>query len=601
MTSLLAALRSKTEKKRKKKKKRRRRLHLSAAQQLVVSQEADGHFDARTVGFRLARIWEKLVPAAPMPPGDETSHGDKTSHRTLYSAPAVSELSTDPADATVFVVRLFEIYAEKSGCGSDSEKREQLIAWFGSGTGSIYTDTWLAKAEGWLVLERVDWRSSRSAVVAKVVEKWFDTKANCKHRGTFIDSKRLMAQQVALAKKFSASHKESLRRGEAWLRCTPANIKCVAWEKATAIGWCLGGEGGAYLVRIGTEKLLVKGCTDVGDVVADEFAKMVGVRSAPVRFVAQTSPEYDDVQRALGAAEPDEPEVAQRLEGALGQMKQTGHPLLVMGFVAGESIAGRQGSHLLRHSGAAANGGQMRALGRAIALDCVMNNWDRFPALPMWPPTGNLGNVLVTQRQADGTCDVVCIDQTAMLLAEAKDRRAYFDALREFVEEVATAHRSLARAGKLVAVGGIERIKRAVRSQVPLWTGDKGKDAAMYDRFVVSPDSVPGVELGDGACGFLLEGLWGVFARAGTLRTQFAAKRAKLSALCHTLFGSADAKISARVEACLDFVYDCLGVAASAALGAHAPVTPSVAASAAEAAAGSRRDNDKHGNESECS
>ena len=67
----------------------------------------------------------------------------------------------------------------------------------------------------------------------------------------------------------------------------------------------MGGEGGAYLVRLGDgEKLLVKRCPSIGVVVAEMLANMVGVRTAQFRFVAQNSPEYAEASRALLAAAP---------------------------------------------------------------------------------------------------------------------------------------------------------------------------------------------------------------------------------------------------------------------------------------------------------
>ena len=144
---------------------------------------------------------------------------------------------------------------------------------------------------------------------------------------------------------------ESLRREEEWARCTSANIEAVPWRQAAATRWCMGGEGGAYLVRFGAEKLLVKRCTDVGDVIADELAKMVGVPTAPIRFVAAASAEFEEAHEALSAAESDEPEMGRRLQGALARMQQTGHPLMVMEFVHGESLSGHKGSQALRNGG----------------------------------------------------------------------------------------------------------------------------------------------------------------------------------------------------------------------------------------------------------
>ena len=544
------------------KEKKRRRLHPSAAQQLVASQEADGHFDARTLAFKLARVWEKLLSAASMPDGANTDGS-----LCLYSAPAVEELSGDPIDATVFVVRLFEIYAEKSGSTPHPVQREKVAAWFGSG--GILRDRWLVEAESWLASKRTDWRSARANAVKGVLEKWFDVDADCKHRGTFVDKTQLQARQAEIGEKFAAAQKESLCRGERWTHCTPANIESVQWKQAAAVGWCLGGEGGVYPVRFGSEKLMVKRCTDVGDLLAEQIAKMVGVRSAPVRFIAQTSPEYSDAEKALTAVEPDEPEIGRRLQWVMGEMRQTGHPLMVMEFVPGESLDGYMGSQVLRNGDAGENRGLMRALGRTIAFDCLMNNWDRFPALSMWPRKGNLDNVLISKRQTSGTHDLVFIDQAVILLTDAKDRLKYFHALRSFVEEVAAAGRLVAD-GKVIAESGMQRIKKAIHGQVVLWTGDKAKDAEMYERFMIKPDSVPGVYLGGDACRFLVEGISGVFSRAKALRENFAAKRMEWSALCHELFVEVDkeryAKFTTRLEACLDFVYACLGVVESDAL-----------------------------------
>ena len=87
---------------------------------------------------------------------------------------------------------------------------------------------------------------------------------------------------------------------------------------------------------------------------------------------------------------------------------------------------------------------------------------------------------------------------------------------------------------------------------------------------MIKPESVPGVNVDSNACRFLAEGVSEVFSRAKALRTDFEAKRMELSALCHKLFVEVDkekyANFTARLEACLDFVYACLGVVESDAL-----------------------------------
>ncbi len=282
------------------KKKKAKKLHLSAAQQLVASQEPDGHFDAFQLSFRMARVWEKLgIPTDSMPT-DIVSKRVRfdTNGDTLYSAPAAEELSIDPLDATVFVLRLFELYLKKSGCDSNSKQRDQVLEWFGSG--GILRDRWFDKAKEWLTSKRVDWKMARSSTVEIVVEKWFDVESKCKHKGTFINTEKLQAKQDDIGKKFEASQIESLQRNEKWICCTSKNINSVQWKRAIAVGWCMGGEGGAYPVRFGeNEKLMVKSCNDVGDVIAEQFAKMVGIRTAPTRFISQASEEYSKVEEAL--------------------------------------------------------------------------------------------------------------------------------------------------------------------------------------------------------------------------------------------------------------------------------------------------------------
>ena len=107
--------------------------------------------------------------------------------------------------------------------------------------------------------------------------------------------------------------------------------------------------------------------------------------------------------------------------------------------------------------------------------------------------------------------------------------------------------------------GGMERIKKAIRGQVLIWTGDKTKDAEIYERYMVKPDSVSGVELDDIAIGYIIDGISEVFCHAKTLHTKFTRKRNELSTFCYELFLNVnnieqDTKLTDRIEACLDFI-----------------------------------------------
>ena len=167
--------------------------------------------------------------------------------------------------------------------------------------------------------------------------------------------------------------------------------------------------------------------------------------------------------------------------------------------------------------------------------------------------------------------ELVFIDQAVKLLTVTKDQVKYFDALHSFVKEVAGANLTCKKkiGDKVVApdLGGIERVKKAIRGQILMWTGDKTKDAEIYERYIIKPDSVPGVELDDITIGYIIEGISEVFSRAKTLRTEFAAKRNELSLFCRDLFLEVDveqyAKLTSRITACLDFIYECIGIVES--------------------------------------
>ena len=103
----------------------------------------------------------------------------------------------------------------------------------------------------------------------------------------------------------------------------------------------MGGEGGAYPVRFGTdEKVMVKRCTAVGDVLAEEVTKIIGLRSAPARFISQASSEYRNAQEALVNAKPDELEIGRRIQLMLEKMQADGHPLMLMKFISGSHSLG---------------------------------------------------------------------------------------------------------------------------------------------------------------------------------------------------------------------------------------------------------------------
>jgi hypothetical protein len=417
------------------------------------------------------------------------------------------------------------------------------------------------------VSKNLDWRVTHSKAAEDVAKKWFDTGTKCRHTGIFVDNDKLLFKKKELGEKFAASHIESLRRDEQWIDCTPVNIHLVKWNQAVAIAWCMGGEGGAYRLRFGTRDIvMVKRCTGVGDVLAEEVTKIIGLQSAPARFISQASSEYRDAKEALISANPDEPEIGSRIQLMLEKMQADGHPLMLMKFISGEPLTGHLGSQLLRNGAKEEFHDVIKALGHSIAFDCLMNNWDRFPALSVWPRKGNLENVIVSEsnRNDSSKYEVVFIDNTVKFMPAAKDQLQYFRALGIFVKEVRSMDKNCKGSGVGTPTDGLQRIREAIRRQVPLWTGEKDKDAEMYQQFLLKPESVSSVELDDITISLLVKGLSEVFSRAKKIRAEFAAKRTELVSMCRRLFVESDSnqygKFIGRVEACLDFVCECLQV-----------------------------------------
>jgi len=308
-----------------------------------------------------------------------------------------------------------------------------------------------------------------------------------------------------------------------------------------------------------------------GDVLAHELAKMIGIRVAALRFLSPASAEFDVAHRALASAQPDEPEHRKNLLVQFARMRKTGCPLMVMEFVHGDSLQGRLGSEALSRG----EKGFMRNLGHVLAMDLLMNNWDRMPALRSWPKAGNLGNVLVVSGGNDGgeghSYSVVAIDQTAHLLCEPQKRADYYHALRSFVvdEVMMMSQEGGAGGGDSCCLAeeeteGLKRIKKAVQSQVMRWTGEMEKDAETFRQFMIKPDSVQGVVLGGTAFSFLLDGVRDVFSRAGTLRAEFVGKTAALVELTKGYFVEVEGEHHGeRIEASVSFIEGCMGTVES--------------------------------------
>jgi len=71
----------------------------------------------------------------------------------------------------------------------------------------------------------------------------------------------------------------------------------------------------------------------------------------------------------------------------------------------------------------------LRALGAMIAVDMLLNNWDRVPVPDLWDNEGNLGNIMLFRQQQEiheyPKSNLVVIDQTITSIRDAKKKQEY--------------------------------------------------------------------------------------------------------------------------------------------------------------------------------
>lgn len=168
--------------------------------------------------------------------------------------------------------------------------------------------------------------------------------------------------------------------------------------------WCHGGSGGAFLLRLPTGCISLKGeqCTP-GMLFAQGLAVALGVRTAQMRVVTQGQDESAAIARALQTAVP----LVEDHKFQIGRVPggPSAGAVVVMEYVGGCAMMGLPAhEHLKQHQGSSA---LWCSLGRLIGFDLLLNNFDRLPLA--WNNEGNLGNVMLSSTSNM----VVGIDQSA--------------------------------------------------------------------------------------------------------------------------------------------------------------------------------------------
>eukprot|EP00927_Polykrikos_kofoidii_P022829 TRINITY_DN21190_c0_g1_i1.p1 TRINITY_DN21190_c0_g1~~TRINITY_DN21190_c0_g1_i1.p1 ORF type:complete len:414 (-),score=82.60 TRINITY_DN21190_c0_g1_i1:43-1122(-) len=258
-----------------------------------------------------------------------------------------------------------------------------------------------------------------------------------------MESKR---KEEELRLRNETSQREAAKRSEHWRSMSTRPIDLVPWSQVETTMWCSGGTGGVVLVQIGKSEAVVikpQGMTAVAEAVACEVAALVDVRVAASRILTQTEDEYGEVMTALREKPTMVQEDKFRFDDIFSKTREC---VAVVEFVPGVVLQGLEGQNVLTGQAAVST---FRAVGSIIALDCLLNNVDRVPAI--WRNDGNLANVMIA-----GGDTVIGIDQQVNSIEDGPFRARYIGNLRDFVDFVGDAREE--QKGELA----MKRIKKAV-------------------------------------------------------------------------------------------------------------------------------------------
>jgi len=216
--------------------------------------------------------------------------------------------------------------------------------------------------------------------------------------------------------------REAEARAASWQKLSPAPLDTVSWEEATDVKWCHGGSGGVFVLKVPEGTVCVKGAElRAGELFAQLLATALGVRTAQLRVVGPHEPEIKSVRGGLQRATPLEEE-----HGMKRWKLASCDSLAVMEYVDGVPMMGMP-AH--QHIGAVRERTLWVQLGRLMAFDMLINNFDRLPLA--WSNDGNLGNVMLSSRLGP----VVGIDQCVNPIRHAAGLSTYLQRVRRAIEE----------------------------------------------------------------------------------------------------------------------------------------------------------------------
>jgi len=177
-------------------------------------------------------------------------------------------------------------------------------------------------------------------------------------------------------------------------QATARNIDDVNWESIIGLSCSEDGSDGVFFVETESGSFVLKGSSTVGaDLFAYELAKLYRVPVPRMRVIGFTADEWHDMWKGLGPLEAHVNKDS-AIATPLGKCMQKAF-MCVMDLSLGSDM-----EHLEKGEAAKIfkNEAVLKELGRVLAFDMLVNNWDRLPCI--WDNDGNPNNILFSNDGA---------------------------------------------------------------------------------------------------------------------------------------------------------------------------------------------------------